>query len=224
VLSDRVSGRDFAIIPIMKLFLSSVSVTNDQLPYFVRLVGKDPADIKFALIENGADVYDEADRGFVKRESDALEVIGLKLNRIDLRDYFDKPEIQGALMNFDVIWVGGGNTYYLRWALRKAGFDACVQELLSAGIVYGGGSAGAVVAGPTLKNFENADEPEKAPELVEDGLNLTPFVPLPHWENGKFGDVIAEVKDAFDKSDFKVIPITDEQAIIVDDDTVTVVP
>jgi dipeptidase E len=208
----------------MKLFLSSVSVTKDQLPEFVKLVGKKPADIKFALIENGADVYAEADRGFVKRESDALEAVGMKLNRIDLRTYFGEPGLQDALKNFDVIWMGGGNTYYLRWALREAGFDDCVQTLLDSGVVYGGGSAGAVVAGPTLKNFENADEPDKAPKLVKDGLKLTDFVPLPHWNNKKFGHVIAEVKQKFDAASVRVMTITDEQAIIVDGEQVIIAP
>jgi dipeptidase E len=208
----------------MKLFLSSVSVTKDQLPFFVDLVGKEPASIKFALIENGADVYDESERGFVKRESDALETVGLKLNRVDLRDYFKKSGLKEALQDFDDIWMGGGNTFYLRWALRQAGLDECLRSILDSGEVYGGGSAGAVVAGPTLKNFEIADEPDKAPELIEDGLHLTNFVPLPHWKNEKFGGVIASVRDAFDKTDLQILPITDEQAIVVNGDKISVVP
>lgn len=208
----------------MKLFLSSVAVTQDLLPRFVELVGKQPADIRFCLIENGADVYPEGERGFVERESNALEAVGLKLERVNLRDYFQKDGLMDVLKDFDVIWFGGGNTYYLRWALRESGFETIARDLANKGIVLAGGSAGALVLGLSLKGFEIADEPDKAPELIEEGLGLTDFVPVPHWKNEKFGDVIAKVKETLDAASVKSMVMTDEQAIVVDGLQVTIVP
>jgi dipeptidase E len=208
----------------MKLFLSSVAVTQDLLPHFVKLVGKEPTDIRFCLIENGADVYPDEKRGFVERESSALEAVGLKLERVDLRHYFQKEDLRDAFKDFDVIWFGGGNTYYLRWALRESGFEAIAHDLANEGIVLAGGSAGALVLGPTLKGFEIADEPDKAPELIEEGLGLTDFVPVPHWKNEKFGEVIAKVKEKIDAGSIKSMTMTDEQAIMVDDAQVSLVP
>lgn len=208
----------------MKLFLSSVAVTQDLLPHFTKLVGKESADIRFCLIENGADVYPDDERGFVERESNALMAVGLRLERVDLRDYFQKEGLRDALKGFDVIWFGGGNTYYLRWVLRESGFETIVHDLANEGIVLAGGSAGALVLGPTLKGFEIADEPEKAPELIEEGLGLTDFVPVPHWKNEKFGDVIAKVKEKLDAESIKSMTMTDEQAIVVNGAQVKLVP
>jgi dipeptidase E len=208
----------------MKLFLSSVSVTPELLPFFIKLVGKEPADIQFCLIENGADVYAEEDRGFVERESNALEAVGLKLSRVDLRDYFKKEGLTEALKDFDVIWLGGGNTYYLRWALRESGFDEISKNLLDKGITLAGGSAGALVLGPTLEGFEIADEPDKAPSLINEGLGLVDFVPVPHWNNEKFGHVIAQVKTQLDEAGVKSMTITDEQAIVVNGAEVKLAP
>lgn len=39
----------------MKFFLASTNITTDLQPDFLHLVGKDFADIKFALIENAAE-------------------------------------------------------------------------------------------------------------------------------------------------------------------------
>lgn len=208
----------------MKLFLSSVAVTPELLPSFIKLVGKEPTNIRFCLIENGADAYTEASRGFVERESNALEAVGLKLSRIDLRDYFKKEGLLETLKDFDVIWFGGGNTYYLRWAIRQSGFEIIVKELLESGVILAGGSAGALVMGTTLKGFEIADEPDKAPELITEGLNVVDFVPVPHWQNEKFGGVIAEVKEKLDQAAIKSIVMTDEQAIIVDGTEIKIAP
>lgn len=208
----------------MKLFLSSVSVTPQLLSFFAKLVGKEPADIRFCLIENGADVYAEEDRGFVERESNALEAVGLKLSRVDLRDYFNSEGLAEALKGFDVIWFGGGNTYYLRWALRESGFDEMAKNLVENGVTLAGGSAGAVVMGPTLEGFEIADEPDKAPTLINEGLGLVDFVPVPHWNNEKFGHVIAQVKTKLDEAKVKSMTMTDAQAIIANGTEVNLVP
>ena len=51
----------------------------------------------------------------------------------------------------DAIWISGGNGYYLRWILKETGTDTFIRELLKKGVVYSGWSAGACIAGPTLK-------------------------------------------------------------------------
>jgi len=56
----------------------------------------------------------------------------------------------------------GGNTYVLRYEMRRSGFDVIIKDLLAAGIVYGGDSAGALVAGLSIAGVESADEPEFA--------------------------------------------------------------
>lgn len=141
----------------MKFFLSSTNITTDLQPYFLKLVGKKVADIKFALIENAADPYQEYERGFVYETRCVFEALGMQIGRIDLREYGPKKKnLYDELKKFDVIWIGGGNTFYLRWVLKKSGFDKAIAELLNSGIVYGGGSAGAIITGPSLDKYDLA--------------------------------------------------------------------
>ena len=55
-------------------------------------------------------------------------------------------------------------------------------------IVYGGFSAGAVVAGPSLAGYELMDDPEEVPAgyeraVVWDGLGLVDFAIVPHFRS-----------------------------------------
>jgi len=68
---------------------------------------------------------------------------------VDLRNWRNKREaLREKLASKDVIWLGGGNTYYLRWILKETGADDIIINLVQQGKVYAGWSAGAMVAGP----------------------------------------------------------------------------
>ncbi|OGD63942.1 hypothetical protein A3A71_01865 [Candidatus Berkelbacteria bacterium RIFCSPLOWO2_01_FULL_50_28] len=208
----------------MKLFLSSLAVPKSQTVEFLSLVGKPASEIRLALIENAADVYPEERKSFIERDRSMLKETGVQITRVDLNKFNGPEEVRQALQGFDVIWLGGGNAYYLRWVLKKSGFDQVIRSLLESGTVYGGGSAGAIVAGPTLKHFDLADEPEKAPELIEGGLSLTDKVIIPHWGHSRFGEPTRQIKELFSDGEFQTIEITDEQAVVINADEVKIIP
>lgn len=200
----------------MKLFLASLVINDSQAVELAKLVGKDQKDIKLALIENAADAYPEGNRAWVDDNRAAITSHDFDVEIIDIRRYKDKlDELKARLMTKDVIWFGGGNTYYLRWLLKNIGLDATLPELLNTGIVYGGGSAGAIVAGPTLKHFEPADDPSEAPEAIMDGLSLTGTVVVPHMDNPKFASVISAINDALVADGYNTAPLGDAQTLIV---------
>lgn len=209
----------------MKLFLASTNITTELQPYFLNLVGKEFTDIKFALIENAADPYPEEKKGFVYETRNDFEALGMQLERIDLREFIAHPKnILEALKKFDVIWLGGGNVFYLRWVLKASGFDAIITEFLKADVVYGGGSAGAIVAGPVLDKFDLADDISKSPELLTKGLGLTTLTVLPHWGHEKYQAKLQEIKDHYDKTDHEIITLSDQQAILVNGDSWKIYP
>ncbi len=49
-----------------------------------------------------------------------------------------KTELRKILKNKDIIFVAGGNTFYLLKAVRESGFDVVVKEALKRGVVYAG--------------------------------------------------------------------------------------
>ncbi len=146
-----------------------MAISIDQSRAFISLVGKLPKQIKLGLIENAADP-EPGDKPWLYSNRAAIMAHGFQVTPIDLAAYLqDNRGLLARLEEQDVIWLGGGNTYYLRWILHKTKADTFIQELVKRGKVYGGGSAGAVVAGPILKFFESADHPKYAPEIIYEG-------------------------------------------------------
>lgn len=142
----------------------------------------------------------------------------MQIERIDLREYGAlKKNIYDELKKFDVIWIGGGNTFYLSWIFKKSGFDMTISELLNSGIVYGGGSAGAIITGPSLDKYDLVDDSSKSPEIINQSLCLTNLILVPHWGHEKYQTKLQEIKDYHDKRNGNiVIAISDHQAVLID--------
>ncbi|HEX4662686.1 MAG TPA: Type 1 glutamine amidotransferase-like domain-containing protein, partial [Candidatus Saccharimonadales bacterium] len=124
--------------------------------------------------------------------------------------------LKEALANYDIVWATGGNTFCLRYEMRRSGFDNVIKELLTEGTIYGGDSAGALVAGKSISGIESADIPQFAEEIIEEGLSLVPYVIMPHVDNLEFTDVLSVVRDKY-SSENELIELKDSQAIIFND-------
>jgi len=83
-----------------------------------------------------------------------------------------------AVRDAEGIFVGGGNTFRLLDALQRLGLVAAIRDCVEAGAPYLGSSAGAIVAGPTLKTTK--DMPVVEPASF-DALGLVPFQISPHY-------------------------------------------
>jgi dipeptidase E len=202
----------------MKLFLASLAINDQQALELAKLVGKDQKDIKLVLIENAADPDGERPAWAIQNRA-AIQNHEFDVEIVDLREYRGKTsELKEKLSSKDVIWCGGGNTFYLRWLLENTGTAAIIRELIEQGAVYGGGSAGAIVAGPTLKHFDTADDPKDAPKLILDGLHFTDSVVVPHMDNEKFASIIHGINDRLKADGYKTVPLGDAQALVIDGD------
>lgn len=198
----------------MKLYLSSYRVpTPDDL---AALVGKPATEISMALITNAQDYYAKRARTFkVNDATQYMQQKGFSAQEVDLRDYNDPQVLQEKLSHFDVIWAMGGNTFNLRYEMRRSGLESIIKALLEQGIVYGGDSAGALVAGTSIAGIESADEPAYAAEVINEGLGLIPFAVLPHVDNPEFADVLPIFKELHKNQE--IIELKDSQAVVFED-------
>lgn len=198
----------------MKLYLSSYRIPTPR--DLIDLIGKEKKDIKVALIPNAKDYYAERPRSLkIHDVVKDFEEIGLNdIEIVDLREYKDPRKLFEILKDYHLIWVAGGNTFILRHEMEKSGFDEAIRKLLAKGIVYGGESAGALVAGNSLRGVEFADDPEFAEKVISKGLNLTPHFVLPHIDSADFGSAIEQAKDAH-KHDSSMILLKDTQALVI---------
>lgn len=204
----------------MKLFLASLAINDAQAAELIKLVGKPASQLKLALFENAADPDEPNVPAWVTYNRAAIMSHGFEVERLDLRRYRDRlDDLRAKLKTMDVIWFGGGNTFYLRWLLRDTGTEAVIRELVEAGTIYGGGSAGAIMAGPALKHFEAADDPADAPEVIWEGLGFTQTVVVPHIDHVRFSKITTGINDALIADGFPTAPLTDTQTLIVDDGT-----
>ena len=200
----------------MKLFLSSQAISKEQAPHLTELVGKPAGSIRLAAIENAADV-EAGPKPWLLRNRQMIESHGFDVKYVDLRHYAsDIESLQRTLTDRDVLWFGGGNTFYLRWLIHDLGIENILRNFIEGEKVYGGGSAGSIIAGPTLKHFEAADDIRESPEVLWGGLALTDKVILPHMDNAKYASLMREIDDKLQADGYQTVPLTDMQALVVD--------
>lgn len=103
----------------------------------------------------------------------------------------------------------------LRYEMKRSGFDQIIQALLDQGVVYGGDSAGALVAGLSISGIESADEPKFAEEVINSGMGIIPFSILPHADNPEFLEVVPTFRKLHQNEE--IIELKDSQTVIFED-------
>jgi dipeptidase E len=172
----------------MRLYLASSRI-DDGLPELLRMAGP---GARTAVVSNAVDFIPAADRESYRHNvHDPVAHFrdhGLDAFDLDLRAYFRRPEALLAVLEATrLVWAVGGNAFLLRRAMRQSGFDAIVPGLVWAErLVYGGWSAGACVAAPSLRGLELMDDPcvlaeGYDPEVVWEGLGLIDAAVVPHY-------------------------------------------
>lgn len=183
----------------MRLYLSSHRF-GDRVDLLLAML---PKGARAGVISNAADLIPRADReNYLRNVHDPAAELrghGLDVSDLDLRSYFGSPDaLARDLAKLDLVWVVGGNTFLLRRAMRQSGFDTLICKFLDADkLVYGGFSAGAIVACPDLRGIDLMDEPDKVadgydPAVIWEGLNLVPFHIVPHYDSGHHESPLAE--------------------------------
>ncbi len=197
----------------MKLYLSSYRVPNAE--EFLRLFVKPPAGCRLAIIPNAQDYKLPEERATSLDELTAdLAKIGLQSDVIDLREYDSAETLYQTLKSYDGLWVAGGNSFVIRCEMRRSGLENVIKKLLKLELVYCGESAGAIVAGLTLKGSETADEPGLADQIIWEGLGLTERIIAPHADNPNFIEYINHMKSVYTGND-RVLYLKDDQAFIL---------
>lgn len=206
----------------MKLYLSSYFLGNNP-SQFANLFTENK---KVAIIMNAADIFGPSKRpDYLQKEIASLAEIGLEGEDLDLRDYFNDHQGLGKkLWEYGGVWAMGGNTFVLRRAMRQSGFDQIIPSLVKNNqLVYGGFSAGAVVASQTLKGIELVDDPAQLPEgydpvLIDIGLGFHDKSIAPHYKsNHSESSAIDTVVKYFQDEKMPYVALHDGEAIMVDD-------
>jgi dipeptidase E len=98
----------------------------------------------------------------------------------DLTSVHNAGDPKQAVKDTDVVFIGGGNTFRLLKALYDFDLLEVIHDRVVDGMWYIGSSAGANVAGPTIKTTK--DMPIVQPPSF-DSLGLVPFQISPHFQD-----------------------------------------
>jgi dipeptidase E len=199
----------------MKLYLSSIGIPAPE--ELATLLGKSLSETTVALIPNAKDYYSKRAWNFtINSRIEYMQGLGFSIEVVDLKDYTEELVLENKLSKYDLIWAMGGNTFMLRYEMKRSGFDEIIHGLLNQGIVYGGDSAGALVAGLSINGIEAADEPGFAEKVINEGIGIVPFSILPHADNTEFSEVLPVFKELHQD---EVIELNDSQAVIFENNT-----
>jgi len=128
----------------MKLLLTSTGFSNPKIgDFFLEAIGKEPKNIRVAFIPTASRTEEEL---FYARES-KNELLDLGI--VDIVEFGLESNLStDAFSNYDVIYVCGGNTYYLLKMIYQSGFDEAIKNFSG---LYVGVSAGSIVVGPSIE-------------------------------------------------------------------------
>lgn len=217
----------------MRLFLTSGGITNPTLARALQeLVGKPYEEMKIAFIPTAA-FADRGDKGWLIDDLHRINDLGASVDIADIAQ-LRWGDIYSRLEFADVIFVGGGNTYYLSYWMKESGLFEKLPELLKTR-VYAGISAGSMIVGDNLKTSSTALargvlKDEEYDELGPHGrsaaitAHLVPFVVRPHM-NSRYFPMIRE-KALLEVTKTMTVPvyaIDDQTAIRIIDDEIVVV-
>jgi dipeptidase E len=191
----------------MNLYLTSTGLDGKVGHFFLDLIAKPPSRFSLAFIPTAADPY--ANKWFMEKDLENLKKIGFKISIVDLKN--NPGLIKKDLENSQIIYVGGGNTFYLLHWARASGLDQYLRGLLEGNRHYIGASAGSILVGPdiAISGWDPGWDTNDVGLTNTIGLNLVPFVISPHFIENKRPILEKHLSSI----NYQILPITDSQAI-----------
>lgn len=180
----------------MKLLLTSNGLANDSIAQALEgLVGKPPTETKIAFIPTAAHA-ERNNKAWLITDLYRLLQRGYYVDIVELTAT-EPAQLTSILKDKDVIFMGGGNAFYLSYWVQKSGLAKLLPTLLKTK-VYAGISAGSIIAGTSLmltsqalhnpQAFKKGDFDILGPSGASSGiaLRLADIVFRPHLNSPHF--------------------------------------
>jgi dipeptidase E len=200
-----------------RLFLISSILAQPHFTATVSILARGAA--RAAVVTTAEPKLKERNRNAVLARETLLAV---GVPAVEFFDFDTQP--RAGLAAFDLVYLAGGNPYYLLQRVRETGADDVIEDMVEAGRPIIGSSAGALLLGRSLNVvpvFETS-----VPNLGckdTEALRLVPFTVLPHanrWK-ARFADYAARIATARALCRSEILEIADDEGLLIDGDTVT---
>jgi len=162
-----------------------------------------------ANVEEYRDYVDEAKEAFAK--------MGFEVQILDVSKA-SEAEAKAKIGAARVLYVSGGNTFYLLRELKKKDLVALIADRVRSGeLIYVGESAGAMIAAPSVEYASVMDDAGDYGAAAQAGLDLVKFYPVPHYGEEPFVQSATEILEIYGGK-LNLAPINNSEAIAVHGD------
>jgi dipeptidase E len=195
----------------MKLILSSNGLTTAKLrKEFSNMLEVKASEARIMVAHTVVKKENYIYLEIVEKE---LGMAGFKARNITYFNIAEKKDYSQPL-NFDGVYVCGGNTFFILDRIRKTGLDKPLKDFVKSGKVYVGFSAGSIIMGKSIEIAGWGSEGDENEIGLMDlrGLGLTDIVVSPHYRD----ELKKELKEFEKKGGYKVNELKDGQAIVID--------
>jgi dipeptidase E len=182
-------------------------IDEDFKSRFYEVIPKDELKNKKILyVTTAMDGESDDDRSWADKEYKTILELGVSEKNIV---EYKIGKSQDNLEDFDIMYMMGGNTFYLLDVIRKTGFDRMINNFLNAKKLYIGSSAGSIIIGNSIETAAPFDDNNVG--MTEfSSLKLVDGIIIPHAN--KKEEFIDSLKKEMDE---KIIPLCDGNGIIV---------
>ena len=200
----------------MRLFLTS------QVQYVAKSIGEKLGnDVSLSAVFITTPINDKphADLNWHYTNKSNMEKAGIKFDMYNIAGKTSE-QLKSDLDQYQIMYVEGGNSYYLLQESQKNNFGAYVKKRVEEGMIYIATSAGSVIMGPDIEPVRRDETTPLAPDLKgTKAFNIVNFVIMPHWGNPDRRKLYDEyrIKHIYNE-DYPYILLTDNQYVEVTDD------
>ena len=205
------------------IFLKNVILTSslyESIELVKKFLDKNIESKKILFIPTATNV-DEYKK-YIHLTQKAFEDFGYEVENFDV-SIFSEEIAKEKLSQAKIVFISGGNTFYLLQELKRKNLITYLKERIENGLLYIGESAGSVIAAPDIEYASVIDDKTVATELDDyAGLNLVDFYIVPHFEEEPFVESSRNTVELYkDKLDLKLI--NNKEAILVENNNFTII-
>ncbi|MBF8250317.1 MAG: hypothetical protein HW400_918 [Candidatus Levybacteria bacterium] len=203
----------------MKELLTSQGIQPELKEAFIKLLDNSPQQTKVAFVTTAAygdyanptwlEVYKKQLRDFDIQQIEDLDIRGE-----------NQEDLEKTISDKDIIFVNGGNTFFLLKYVKETGFDKVIKDHINKGKLYVGISAGSYIACPTIEqsHWKHQDRNDFGVTDLT-ALNFVPFLITAHFTE----EQREAVEEGVRTTKYPVVALSDSQAILVKDNSIKVI-
>ena len=200
-----------------QLFLCSYFAGVKEL--FRQYASEKQLDKQVLFIPTAGNVEDY--RGYIDEALLAFEDLGFQVELLDI-SACDRETAQAKIFQSKLLYISGGNTFYLLQELKKKQLLSLIKEQIADGMVYVGESAGAIITAKDIDYNKLMDDKSVAAELNDTGaLNEVDFYVLPHVGEEPFVESTQATLDTY-SDQLNLLSLNNCQAVLVEGEEVKV--